>query len=364
MGITLITYTGFYLLNQKIVKSLATESDILNDELKKVIRVFEFVENYDFGKNKNISELCSPLTNKQTSPSTSLKKINNVITALSFRNNPVIWNFAILIFPLDYYLAYRIEIYKSQLIELFPEWLTVRNKLEVFISLANYAYLNPDNFYPEIIEGSNQIHFKAEQLGHPLIPFDQKKKNNYELHSNGSISIITGSNMSGKSTFLRTVGINVCLAYTGAPVDAKYMSLGMMNLFTCIKVSDSIVDGISYFYAEVQRLKQLVLLLENENKYPVLFLIDEIFKGTNNRERLIGSRSMIKALVDKKGAGLISTHDLELIHLAEENPSIKNFHFKEEISGGRMIFDYTLREGPCPSTNALEIMRANGLPVE
>jgi DNA mismatch repair ATPase MutS len=304
------------------------------------------------------------LTNKEISPSTRLKKINRVITTLSFRNNPVVWNLAVIIFPLDYYLAYLIESYKEQVKKLLPEWLEVRNKLEVFISLANYAYLNPDNSYPELLDGNNQIHFKAEQLGHPLIPFDQKKTNNFELHSNGNISIITGSNMSGKSTFLRTIGINVCLAYAGAPVDAKYMSIGMMKLFTCIKVSDSIVDGISYFYAEVQRLKQLILLLEKENKYPVLFLIDEIFKGTNNRERLIGSRSMIKSLLNKKGAGLISTHDLELIHLADENAAIKNYHFKEDISEGKMIFDYTLREGPCPSTNALEIMRINGLPVE
>lgn len=125
-GVTLIMYTGYYLLNQRSIKTLAAESDILNDEFKKIIRVLEFVENYSFGKNKKIAALCSPLTNKEISPSTRLKKINRVITALSFRNNPVVWNLAVIIFPLDYYLAYLIESYKEQVKKLLPEWLEVR----------------------------------------------------------------------------------------------------------------------------------------------------------------------------------------------------------------------------------------------
>ena len=169
--------------------------------------------------------------------------------------------------------------------------------------------------------------------------------------------------MSGKSTFLRTVGLNLCLAYAGAAVHAEVMRAVPLRLFTCIQVADSVTDGISYFYAEVRRLKELLSALEAEDEPPLLYLIDEIFRGTNNQERLIGSRSYIQALAKGHGVGLISTHDLELIGMAEGAPEIHNFHFREEISEGRMVFDYRLRPGPCPTTNALKIMRMAGLPA-
>ena len=136
-----------------------------------------------------------------------------------------------------------------------------------------------------------------------------------------------------------------------------------LRLFTCIQVADSVTDGISYFYAEVRRLKALLDALNGEDGPPLLFLIDEIFRGTNNHERLAGSRDYIRALAKGRGVGAISTHDLELIGMADDVPGIRNFHFREEISDGRMVFDYRLRPGPCPTTNALKIMRVAGLPV-
>jgi DNA mismatch repair ATPase MutS len=137
----------------------------------------------------------------------------------------------------------------------------------------------------------------------------------------------------------------------------------LLRIFTCINVSDSVTDGISYFYAEVQRLKALLQALSMPSETPLLFLIDEIFRGTNNRERLIGSQSFIEALSGGNGVGLVSTHDLELITLAESMPTIHNYHFRETIVDGRMAFDYELRPGPCPTTNALTIMQLEGLPV-
>ncbi len=170
--------------------------------------------------------------------------------------------------------------------------------------------------------------------------------------------------MAGKSTFLRTVGVNLCLAYAGAPVNADSLQLSLFRVFTCIKVSDSVQDGLSYFYAEVKRLKALLSATEREEDYPVLFLIDEIFRGTNSRERHIGSRAYIRALSNRKTIGLVATHDLELVKLADEIPGVANFHFREEVREGRMVFDYQLRIGPCPTTNALQIMRLEGLPVD
>ncbi len=138
----------------------------------------------------------------------------------------------------------------------------------------------------------------------------------------------------------------------------------LFRLFTCIKINDSIVDGFSFFYAEVKRLKTLLDALHANHPFPLFFLIDEIFRGTNNRERLVGSRSYIQHLVGQNGTGLIATHDLELVQLADHFPEITNCHFREDVVGGKMVFDYKLRPGPCPTTNALKIMRMEGLPVE
>ena len=175
--------------------------------------------------------------------------------------------------------------------------------------------------------------------------------------------MLTGSNMSGKSTFLRTLGVNLCLAFAGSPVNAACLRTVPFRLFTCINVSDSVTDGMSYFYAEVRRLKALLQALQEEHPYPLFLLIDEIFRGTNNRERLIGSRAYVQALTGDNGVGMISTHDLELVSLVNEVAGIRHCHFREEVQDGRMVFDYQLRPGPCPTTNALKIMQLEGLPV-
>ncbi len=159
------------------------------------------------------------------------------------------------------------------------------------------------------------------------------------------------------------LGVNFVLAFAGGPVNASMLRTSLFRIFTCIRVSDSVTDGYSYFYAEVRRLRQLLDALE-ESGLPLFFLIDEIFKGTNNRERLVGSRAYIRALVGRTCLGIISTHDLELVKLADTLPGVKNDHFREEVIDGSMRFDYTLRPGPSPTTNALKIMRMEGLPVD
>jgi DNA mismatch repair ATPase MutS len=170
--------------------------------------------------------------------------------------------------------------------------------------------------------------------------------------------------MAGKSTFLKTLGVNLVLAYAGGAVDARSFRTSLFRLFTSIKVSDSVTDGISYFYAEVRRLKALLTALRESDSCPVFFLIDEIFRGTNNRERYIGSQAYIRTLVGQNGLGAISTHDLELTNLVDEIELLSNYHFREEIVDGKMVFDFRLRPGPCPTTNALTIMKLEGLPVE
>jgi DNA mismatch repair ATPase MutS len=170
--------------------------------------------------------------------------------------------------------------------------------------------------------------------------------------------------MAGKSSFLRTIGVNLVLAYAGGPVIAQSFHTSWLRLFATIRVADSLTDGFSFFYAEVRRLSQLLTALQDEGERPLLFLIDEIFRGTNNRERLIGSRAYIQALTKSNGLGAIATHDLELVQLAEETPTLVNVHFRDDVVDGRMIFDYKLHPGPCPTTNALKIMELAGLPIQ
>ena len=147
-------------------------------------------------------------------------------------------------------------------------------------------------------------------------------------------------------------------------MNASQFQTTLFRIFTCIRINDSVTEGYSYFYAEVKRLRKLLTEVESDNNMPLFFLIDEIFKGTNNRERRIGSEAYISALVGKTCLGLISTHDLELVTLEEKLPDIRNYHFKEDVLDGQMVFDYQLREGPCPTTNALKIMQLEGLPVD
>ena len=268
--------------------------------------------------------------------------------------------------PWDNYCAYRLQRNKQHIALRLPEWLDAWYELEALSSLAAFAYLNPEYTLPELADSGERDHpvyFEARDLGHPLIPVEKKVSNDFCLNASGEVIIITGSNMAGKSTFLRTLGINLCLAYAGAPVSASILRTTLFRLFSCIRVSDSVTDGYSYFYAEVRRLRALLDALEQPGA-PLFFLIDEIFKGTNNRERLIGSRSFVHALVGRNCLGAISTHDLELTRLADTEPQVRNYHFREEVINGQMVFDYRLRNGPCPTTNALKIMQMEGLPVE
>lgn len=283
---TIYLYTTFfyfaaYNLNSKLIKSSAAQAEIINDQFKKVIGILSFIENYKFGTRKNLTELCSPLSDKKESPTKQLNKINTVLSLLSMRSNPALWFLFMLICPIDYYLAYLVEVYKKGIVKNLPIWLDVWHKLEAYVSIANFAFINPDYSFPEIgIE--NKFEFTANGMGHPMINHEKNVTNNFQIHEIGDVSIITGSNMSGKSTFLRTVGINISLTYAGAPVYAEFFSLSMIRIFTCIRVSDSVIDGISCFYAEVKRLRDLLDEINIPNEMPILFLIDEIFKGTNN----------------------------------------------------------------------------------
>jgi DNA mismatch repair ATPase MutS len=295
-----------------------------------------------------------------------LKRINRIVNATGIRGNPFVWLLLNIVAPWDYFFALQLDKHKASIAGLLPVWLDLWFELEALSSLANLAYLNPQYAFPEIKQDEDQDNspvLQAIALGHPLIPDEERVCNDFSIDSLGEIELFTGSNMSGKSTFLRTVGINLVLAYAGGPVNARLFQAIPSRLYTCIRITDSIATGVSYFYAEVKCLKSLLEELARDESQPLFYFIDEIFRGTNNRERLIGSRAYIQAVAGKSGVGLIATHDLELVQLADEIPTIRNYHFTDKVSDGRMAFDYTLQSGPSPTTNAVKIMRMEGLPV-
>jgi hypothetical protein len=340
------------------------EASALRDILDQLQAVFRQLENHTYGRTPNLAALCRPFHQSEEKPSTYLRRLNRIVNATGLRGNPILALLLNAPFPYDIFFAYKLQQTRQELAGKLPAWLDIWYELESLSSLANLAYLNPQYTFPTFKQDSQDSLITANQMGHPLLSEAQKICNDFTIPQTGYIGILTGSNMSGKSTFLRTLGVNLILAYAGGPVNAAHLDTAFFRLHTCIRISDSITSGISHFYAEVKCLKSLMTSLEGNNNLPLLYLIDEIFRGTNNRERLIGSRAFIRALANQEGVGLISTHDLELSHLAEEIPSLHNYHFEDSVSDGRLLFDYHLKPGPSPTTNALKIMALEGLPVE
>lgn len=360
--LTFLIYMGAMYGVQHRIASAWEELHELEKALTHFKVVFRYLESRSYKNTPRLAEVCAPFVVQDKQPSVEIRRLGRLAAALGVRTNPLLWFLVHIIMPWDFIFTHRLNLLRIELAHLLPRWLDAWYELEALNSLANFAYLNPHYTFPEIL--SEQHRFAARGLGHPLLNPQTKVCNDFELDDDQRIVILTGSNMAGKSTFLRTIGVNLCLAYAGSPVNANRVDTSLFRPFTCIKVSDSVQDGLSYFYAEVKRLQALLAATKAGDPLPVLFLIDEIFRGTNSRERLIGSRSYIRALSESNAVGLVATHDLELVKLADEINGVVNFHFREEVSDGRMVFDYRLRTGPCPTTNALTIMRLEGLPVD
>lgn len=356
-------YFGLLLLTSKISGAVFDEAIELQDTLRQLGAVLEHLEKFSYRSTPNLKTLCIPFQDKSKRPSQYLRRVARVVAATGMRGNPLGWFALNALLPWDLYFAHRLDQCKAELAQPASTWIDVWSELEALNSLANFAYLHPHYTFPQILTASQQTPsvFQAENLGHPLITEANKVRNDLTIPHLGQIDIITGSNMAGKTVFIKTVGLNLALMQAGGPVDAQHLTSTPFRLFTCIKVSDSVTHGISYFYAEVKRLKALLAALEDDHPLPLFFYIDEIFRGTNNRERLIGSRAFVHKLVGKRGVGLIATHDLELAKLAEQTAQIKNYHFRDHFVEGEMQFDYTLRPGPSPTTNALKIMQMEGL---
>jgi DNA mismatch repair ATPase MutS len=231
-------------------------------------------------------------------------------------------------------------------------------QFEVLSCFATYRFERPETVFPKV--NLSDFEWQAVELTHPLL--DRPVSNSVTLVGPGSALIITGSNMSGKTTFMRSLGINTVMALAGLPVSARDMSISWQHVMTSMRLKDSLERGVSYFYAEVQRMK---LLLDLVQQYPKrsLFLLDEVFMGTNTAERQIASQRLVQLLLEHGASGCVTTHDLSLCELSVTNSKVRNVHFRDQIIDGQMSFDYTLREGVVTTTNALSVLRLSGIPV-
>lgn len=344
---------------------------IMSKSMAREIKLFESIKNNVYGYSKILeliedekfnSSYLKSLQDKLKSDTSSCKEeIKKFWEILDWAGNSS-YNAYYLIFNvfifLDVFLMRSLEKWRERNGDKLEGWLKVMHEIDALSSICNLSFENENWTYPTILD-SNEI--EGINIGHPLLG-EKAVKNTFSLIKEQKVALITGSNMSGKSTFLRTIGINLLLSYIGAPVCAERFSCGIMNVYTCMRTKDNLEENISSFYAEILRIKILIEACKKGEK--ILFLLDEIFKGTNSTDRHTGATVLIMQLVKEGGIGLVSTHDLELCDLENENRSIINYNFREFYENDKIKFDYILRKGKSKTRNAIHLMRLAGIAIK
>ncbi len=310
-------------------------------------------------KTDHLQKLQAMFMGKGLPPSRLIARLNFLLVLLDSRRNfffaPIaillLWEIQLSLFIEDWRRAHGVAI---------EEWISTVAQFEALSSLAGYAYEHPNDPFPELCDQAPC--FEGEGLGHPLLPESKCVRNDVSLTKELQVLIVSGSNMSGKSTLLRTIGINAILAQAGAPVRARRLRISPLALGASIRIMDSLQGGTSRFYAEITRLRKIVSLAEGP--VPLLFLLDELLHGTNSHDRRIGAEAVIAGLVRRGAIGLLTTHDLALSHITESlAPHVANVHFEDHLEDGKMAFDYRLQPGIVKKSNALELMKSIGLEV-
>ncbi len=304
-------------------------------------------------------ELSASLASTGRLPSEELSRLRSLIDRRDERSNQFFAPIAALLLW-GTHVACALERWRLRCGPRLASWIGTAAELEALCALAGFAYEHPEAPFPEIVDDGPR--FEGEALGHPLIPPDRNVRNDLRLGSAPQALVMSGSNMSGKSTFLRTVGCNAVLALAGAPVMAARLVLSPLRIAASIRISDSLAEGQSHFMAEILRLRQVVEIARNDP--PALFLLDEILHGTNSHDRRIGAEAVIRGLVDHGALGIVTTHDLALTEIVPASAGrLANFHFEDQLEDGAMHFDYRLREGVVAKSNAVALMRSVGLDV-
>ena len=315
------------------------------------------IEQQEFS-HEQLGQIKNLLSTKGLVASQKIKELRKILELLNLRENQLYHIFNGF-FLLEYIFLARAEKWRADFGKEIHSWFAAIAEFEVLGSIAAFAFSNDKYTYPKLTD--QEYIYKSVNLGHPMIPPWNRVNNDFSLEGRGRSCIITGSNMAGKSTFLRTVGINAVLAFTGAPVCADSMEISQFQIFSSMRTKDNLEENISSFYAELLRLK--MLLEQIEVGQPIFYLLDEILKGTNSVDRHIGAESLIMQLNKANTFGLVSTHDLALGKLSEQNNLISNFNFSSSIVGEEIVFDYKLHDGICQSTNASQLMAKIGIQI-
>lgn len=328
------------------------------DEVSLLSRVLKRLEVERFDAPP-LAQLRSDLDVDGHPPSRRLARLRVLRDLEESRQNPMMVGFSLLVLW-DLHLAYAIEDWRRASGPALRRWITAVGEIEALSSLAGYRYERPEYVFPQFVDGPPTI--EGEGLGHPLLGGQEVVTNDLRLGREPQVLIVSGSNMSGKSTMLRTVGINTVLAQAGAPVYAQRLQLTPLAIGASIRIVDSLQEGTSRFYAEIKRLRQI--MDATDGTLPVLFFIDEFLHGTNSHDRRIGAEAIVTGLVDRGAIGLVTTHDLALAHIGETlAPRGANVHFQDHLEDGRMRFDYKMQPGIVEKSNAVELMRSVGLDV-
>lgn len=328
-------------------------------QLNTYAKMLKLIETENFTAQLTASQRACLFDKNGKPASAQIKRLFKIIDAIA--NRPSIFYFLFnLVFMLDCQILISLERWKASSGSRVEAWLNSIGNFEFLSSLAVIRHDFPDWAFPDLMQ--NKLVFKANNLGHPLLDHG-RVLNDLQFDDPVRVLLITGSNMSGKSTLLRTAGVNLVLAYAGAPVCASAFTCSLMHLHTCMRIQDNLVNRISSFYAELLRIERIVRAAEQNE--PVFFLLDEIFKGTNSVDRHTGARALIHKLLQHDCLGLVSTHDLELGDLEQEEAGrVLNFHFCEHYRQNRIQFDYLLRPGISTTQNAKYLMRLAGIEMD
>ena len=289
----------------------------------------------------------------------TLKRSDGAVAAVLFLVTQVIFApFTFLLWGTQ--IAFAVESWRRQSGPKIGTWLSIVGEFEALCALAGYTFEHPADPFPELVEHGPA--FEGEDLRHPLLPVARCVPNSVQINAGLQLLVVSGSNMSGKSTLLRTVGINTVLGLAGAPVRARRLRLSPLAIGATLRIQDSLQAGTSRFYAEIQRIRQIMDL--TGNGLPVLFLLDEVLHGTNSHDRAVGAEGIVRGLIRRGAIGLVTTHDLALAAVADAlAPRAANVHFEDYLEGGKMFFSYRMLPGVVQKSNALELMRVVGLEI-
>lgn len=351
----LVVQTSMWLLSMFRNSEVLETVHYLKYNLETYLEVLKLLEKESFSSEelKRITEI---MFSQGQSSIEAIKELDKITQLINVRSGGISNLLLNAVFLWDYQCIFLLEKWKEKYGEKVKDWIEGIGEIESLISFSVLNNINPHITFPEIVDGKSRI--IAEELGHPLINMGDRVDNDIKLDN--EIFIITGSNMSGKTTFLRTMGINLVLAYNGAGVCAKSMELTLLGIVTSMRIVDDLKGGISTFYGEILRIKRIIDRAEAQDN--MIFLIDEIFTGTNSMDRILGAKNVIGNLNKDNIIGMITTHDLELCTL-DSKERIRNFYFEDKYDGNTIKFDYKIKPGKSTSTNARNLMNLAGIKI-